>query len=489
MLWGSGGYVGEEHYVCDGSIGKNSHRRSIILDGLQYVGVSLSMSAAIQLLHLRLRKTKQLLDANLEIASGEMIECRAWRKVLKVFALGGYGKGGFPTCKLLVQSDLVTKIAVAGRSKERADKAALEIGEKAVAVCADGTDEQKLTSLLAGYDILVNAADNKFVLPSIRAAISNGSHYCDMAWGGVVEQALQLASEAEAAGITSVLANGIHPSISNLMGVHVARQLEEVEQLQLGDASIYNFESGGELMPRQWAEEPGQSLTALQGFKSFIAMMLQMVQKNGVRTVLDYREGRWVETDPVRNGLDVPTTQGGIITSYPYSSSDPTFGSLPLDLSKVLPVEMFFSPLPSQTHDLLRENALRVLEGDTAAEAATNAFFDAVENDPHRWLTVPDDFIPPPKLWARAVGRKEGRAVRCSCWFKAPIWNAGGYFLSSVAQAVAVLKILRGETRKRGVVTAEKAFEPLPFLDEVASLLPETPPDGKLTDESLEWLG
>jgi len=37
-------------------------------------------------------------------------------------------------------------------------------------------------------------------------------------------------------------------------------------------------------------------------------------------------------------------------------------------------------------------------------------------------------------------------------------------------------------------MTAETAFEPLPFLDEVASLMPDSLPDGKLIGESFEWL-
>jgi len=407
---------------------------------------------------------------------------------MKVFALGGYGKVGLPAIKLLAQSDLVTEIAIVGRSLERAKKAATEIGEKGIAVHADGTDEQKLTSLLAGYDIIMNAADNEDVLPSILAAIHNGAHYCDVAFGIVIEQALQFASEAEAVGITSIVANGIHPGISNLMGVHVARQLEEVEQLQLGEASIYNFQSGRELTPRQWLKDPKESLAALHEFRPFIAMMLRIVQKNGSRTVCIYHDGRWGETDPVRSGLDVPMTQGGTITSYPYASSDPLFGSLPRDLSTVSPVEMFFSPFPPQLHDVLREHALRVLGGDIDSETATNSFYDTVESDPHRWLTLPDDFVPIPRMWARAVGRKEGRAARCSCWLTAPMWNMGGYFLTSVALAVAVCKILRGEIRERGVMTAETAFEPLPFLNEVASLILDSLPDGKLIDESFEWL-
>ena len=68
------------------------------------------------------------------------------------------------------------------------------------------------------------------------------------------------------------------------------------------------------------------------------------------------------------------------------------------------------------------------------------------------------------------------------------MWNVEGYFLTSVALAVTVHKILRGEIRERGVMTAETAFEPLSFPDDVVALLPDPPPDGKLIGESFEWL-
>jgi hypothetical protein len=407
---------------------------------------------------------------------------------MKIFALGGYGKVGLPANKLLAQSDLVTEIAIVGRNLERAEKAATEIGEKAIAIQADGTDEQKLTSLMEGYDLFMNAADNEFVLPSIRAAIHNSAHYCDAAFGDVLKQALQLASQAEDVNITAITANGVHPSITNLMGVHVARQLQEVEQLQLGDASMFDFQSGKDLTPRQWLEDPGQSLAALHNFTGGIAWMLQIVQESGTKTVLDYQDGRWVDLDPIRCGLDVPLYHGGTIIAYPYLSSDPLFGSLPLDLASVSPVEMLFSPLPPQLYNVLRELSLRVLEGNIDPDAALVSFIDTAESDPHRFLTLPDDFVPIPKTWARAVGRKEGRAARFSCWLTAPMWDVGGYFLTSVALVVAVRKILRGEIRERGVMTAETAFEPQSFFDEVVAVLPEPPPDGKLIGESFEWM-
>lgn len=407
---------------------------------------------------------------------------------MKIFALGGYGKTGISAIKLLAQSKMVTEIAIVGRSLERAEKAAAEIGEKAIAVRADAADEQELTSLLAGYDIIINAATNELVIPAIRAAIHNNTHYCDMAWGDVIEQALQLAPEAEAAGITSIVATGISPCISNLMGVYVARQLEEVEQLQLGRADIFNFENGQELTPQQWLKKPKESLAALHDFRPFIAWMLQRLQENGIRTGLDYRDGVWVETNPIKNGLEVPLPQGGTIIAYPYVSDHPLFDSLSSNLSRVAPVEMLFSPFPPQLHNVLREHALRVLEGEIDSDTAVNSFYNTIETDPHHWLTLPDDFVASSKMWVRAVGRKEGRAARYTCWFVEPMWNVGGYFLTSVALVAAVHKILRGEIQERGVMLAETAFEPLSFFDEVVTLLPEPLPDGKLIEESFEWL-
>ncbi len=194
---------------------------------------------------------------------------------MKVFVLGGYGKTGLPAIKLLVKSDLVSKIAVAGRDLGQAEKVTKEIGEKAIAVQADGADEQELASILEGYDFIVNAASNGVVLPSIRAAIRDRAHYCDMAWAGILEQAAQLGPEAEVAGITAVTATGISPCISNLMGVHAACQLDEVEQLQIGRAEIIDFVKGLDPTPEQWLEDPKDILAMLQDYRPFVGWMLK----------------------------------------------------------------------------------------------------------------------------------------------------------------------------------------------------------------------
>jgi saccharopine dehydrogenase-like NADP-dependent oxidoreductase len=99
---------------------------------------------------------------------------------MRVFALGGYGKVGLPAIKLLAESDLVTEIAICGRNSHLAEAAVNKIGKKALAVHTDGTDVEKLSSLIGSYDIIINSATDDTVLPAVQAAIKAGVHYCDV---------------------------------------------------------------------------------------------------------------------------------------------------------------------------------------------------------------------------------------------------------------------------------------------------------------------
>ncbi|MCJ7490463.1 MAG: saccharopine dehydrogenase NADP-binding domain-containing protein [Thermoplasmata archaeon] len=407
---------------------------------------------------------------------------------MKVFVLGGYGAVGLPSAELLVESDLVSEIAVAGRSMERAQRAAAEIGEKAIAVQVDGADEKQLASLVAGYDIIVNSVSNQVALPALHAAILAGAHYCDVGWGqDFIAQMLGLAAEARDAGITAIICTGISPCITNLMGVHAANKLDVTEQLQGGRSWV--FQGARALTPQQWLENPSESLAVLQEFKEFLEWMLQVAQQTESRTVRTYQDSQWVDVDPLTNGLQAPLPQGGMVTAYPYGSYDPLFDSLPQDLAKAQPVEVWLTPFPPQLHDLFREQILRVTAGNVDPATSMSSFYKTIEKDPDRWLTVTDDFVALSPDWVTAVGRKEGRAARYNCWLAPTLWNEqAAWFLTSVPLAVAVLSILRGETRERGVMTAETAFEPLPFFDEVVALLPDPPPDGQLIGESFEWL-
>jgi hypothetical protein len=408
---------------------------------------------------------------------------------MRVVALGCYGKVGYSAIKMIAKSNKVSEIVVAGRNLERASKVANELGAKASAKQVDGTDLEQLSSLFDGKDIIVNAALDDTVIPAIQAAIKSKVDYCDINVGNV-PQALELSNDAKAAGITAVVANGIHPCISNLMGIHVASQLEEVIQLQIGFADIINFQNGEELTLRQWKNDPKESLTKLHEFKYYFEWMLQVVQEKGIKPILIYKNNKWVRIDPVRKGIEIPTTKNTIVNAFPYASSHPLFDALPNNLATDSPVEVFFSLLPPQLHQLLRELCLQISNGDHNSESAINIFYEKVESDPGHWLTIPKKYNPLPisKMWVRALGYKNGKPASYACWFPKSIWQYGGYFLTSVALAVGVLKILHGEIHANGVVTGEKAFKPLPFFKHVKKFLPDLPIEESFIYESLQWL-
>jgi hypothetical protein len=117
-----------------------------------------------------------------------------------------------------------------------------------------------------------------------------------------------------------------------------------------------------------------------------------------------------------------------------------------------------------------------------------SSFFDTIESDPPRWLAPFDSQPQVPKTWVRAIGHKDGRPAHCDCRQTDVAWEVGGYLLTSAALVVAVLRILRSEMKKRGVMVAERAFEPRSFLDEVESILRNATGNNKLFDENFEWL-
>ena len=60
--------------------------------------------------------------------------------------------------------------------------------------------------------------------------------------------------------------------------------------------------------------------------------------------------------------------------------------------------------------------------GDGDPASAVSSFYETVENDPYRWLTVTDDFAALSPDWVSALGRKGGRTARYNCWLAPSYW-------------------------------------------------------------------
>ena len=101
---------------------------------------------------------------------------------MRVLLLGGTGGFGRQTATYLVGDPLITEVALASRSLEAAQQAAIEIGDKARAVSVDIKDVAQLVSIASDFDIIVNSAGptSEVQVPSVKAAIEAGTNYCDL---------------------------------------------------------------------------------------------------------------------------------------------------------------------------------------------------------------------------------------------------------------------------------------------------------------------
>src|SRR5437879_13647442 len=90
----------------------------------------------------------------------------------KVFAIGGTGRIGRASSKILAENEIVSQVAIAARDLRLAKAAAADLGSKGMAIEADATNETRLASLARDYDLAVNTARPAFLcrLSAPRAA-------------------------------------------------------------------------------------------------------------------------------------------------------------------------------------------------------------------------------------------------------------------------------------------------------------------------------
>ncbi len=376
---------------------------------------------------------------------------------------------GRTTARILAASDVVSDIVIAGRNLETAERFATDLGAKATAVQVDAADEERLAFLAADSDIVVSTAGPSFkvALPAIRGAIKAGVHYTDLSEdASTTTKASALDAAAKAADITALMGMGETPGRSNLFMMHAAHQLDQAEAIRY----FYFFP-----IIAAW----GDPETVLAGWRDtgHADASWQQLMRGVAGKICLYRDGRWVDVDPVDDAVRVRPPQGGEVTAHPYGSSEPI--TLPRALPGVQSVSVLWSLLPPQLNELWCELGRRVARGELDESAAALSFYEHVTAQPDRWLAGSEGY-PRGVAWAEAVGAKQGQRVRYKCWVSRD--------LTAPALATAALRILRGEIRARGVLAPESCLDPMSFLEEVAQYAPEKPAGGRLFDESFEVL-
>ena len=390
---------------------------------------------------------------------------------MRVLALGGAGWMGLETAHFLVAFDEVSEVVIAGRDLETAERAAAELGDKASAVQIDVLDEERLASLASGADVVVNTAGPEWVavLPALRAAIEAGVDYCDLcAYGPTTEEALSLDGAAKAAGVTAIVGIGII-GLTNLMLLHAAGRLDETEELRL---CIF-------LKVPLWGSEPKTTLAEWRE-ASRAGIGWQLIMKHAADRVRVYRDGAWLDVDPLEDGVRVTVPGARDVIAYPCALPEPI--TVPRTLKDVRSVSAVVSLFPPRLTQLWCELGRRISCGELDESTAAISFFEYQAAQPEASLALPAEYGASSVIWAEAVGAKHGKRQRYKCWANAD-WDT-----TAGPLAAAAMKILRGEIDARGVLAPESCLDPLPFFAEVAKLEGVELPGGQLLAESFEVL-
>lgn len=390
---------------------------------------------------------------------------------MRVFLLGGAGMVGQAFAERAAKNPAIDEITIAGRNAEKAGKAASAIGEKANSMTADATDEASLASLVKGYDVFVNTSGPDYLVQphTVKAAIRAGVDYCDVSCDGpAAEHVLELDREARASDVTAVIGIGWTPGLDNLMMKHAAAQFDEVDRMRMflvwpvldlvkGDAK----KAADEL--RRYGPYSASWETGMRCFSGQCKI---------------YRDGEWVVVDPSENGVDARDPYGGRVRAYPACGAEAV--TLPRYLPNVKGVSVLLSFCPFGLNELALQLAARIRAGEMSTKDAAFSFLETPGSDPKRWLAGSEKVTENWPFWITADGTKDGAKIRYTM-NPSPDWlsTAGPLY-------VAAKTLLEGKVDQRGVLPPEACFDPMPFLQEVASDVPGRPEGGKLFDETWE---
>jgi lysine 6-dehydrogenase len=152
---------------------------------------------------------------------------------VRVAVLGAAGTIAPAIVRDLASSDEVESILLLDLKAEQAKAVAEEQGlGKASARGADA--RSNLAADLSDVDVLVNSASYRINLDAMRACLEADCHYLDL--GGlyrVTGEQLLLGPDFERAGLTAILGIGSAPGKTNLMAARAARELGDVDTIQV----------------------------------------------------------------------------------------------------------------------------------------------------------------------------------------------------------------------------------------------------------------
>ena len=154
---------------------------------------------------------------------------------MHIIVLGGAGAMGRITVRTLIEYEDVDQVTIADYNEERAREVAATLGSSKIQVKQiDVNDSERLSQLLQGSDVALNAVEYIYNLPVLEACIQERVHYADL--GGlfhITRKLMDRSAAAEAAGITAMVGMGGTPGITNLLARAAVDKLERVDSIRV----------------------------------------------------------------------------------------------------------------------------------------------------------------------------------------------------------------------------------------------------------------
>lgn len=370
---------------------------------------------------------------------------------MKVIVLGGCGEMGSEATRDLAATSDFSEIVIADLNVAKANDLAGQLGRGRVRACqVDVGDEEGLTKLLKGFDVVANCTTYHHGLKIVRAAIAAQANYLDL--GGLFNtpKQLELDEQAQAAGVTICLGCGATPGVTNLMARRGADQLDEVDAVHIAFASY-----------RSIAPSAGLLDTVLDEFSP------------GSRRFY-WEHGTFIEVAAFSGAKRVQFTEpvGSAEVYYvPHSETH----TLPRFIGKSIKLVDVRGTWRPQLMQALRVFADIDLTGDKVVSLGGSEIESKSFLRQHI-LQHAADFAGAGE-WAfllnvEVVGVRNGQQVRLEYTSSHPAraeWGtAATARMTGIPASIGAQKLARGEAKRRGVVAPEVCFEPQAFFSELA---------------------
>ncbi|MBV9951129.1 MAG: saccharopine dehydrogenase NADP-binding domain-containing protein [Acidimicrobiia bacterium] len=181
---------------------------------------------------------------------------------MRILVVGSGGVGS-AFARIAARRDFYEHVVMADYDLGRAEAAAAGCGERFSAARIDASDERSIQELLESErcDVVLNAADPRFVMPQFRAALAAGATYLDMAMSlsrphperpyeepGVKlgDEQFALAERWEAEGQLALVGIGVEPGLSDVFARyaadHLFSQIDEVGVRDGADLTVEGYE-------------------------------------------------------------------------------------------------------------------------------------------------------------------------------------------------------------------------------------------------------